>query len=112
MDDNTLLIKLDQLGFDAPVGQLLEVARKGLGVWMQLIHITGGELELSKCRFSLTTWKIHEGSEALCTIEEAPGSLSIQSGTYSGLTVDINRQEVSKVERILGVRLELIGGGG
>ena len=44
VDDNTLLMKLYNLGFDAPVKKLLEAARKGLGVWKRLIHITGREL--------------------------------------------------------------------
>ena len=103
-------MKLDNLGFDAPVEQLLEAARKGLGVWKRLIHITGGELELSKCCFSLMTWKLHKGTEVLCNIDEAPGSLSLQSEKYTGLTVDIKRQEVTAGERILGVRLALAGG--
>ena len=110
MDDNTLLIKLDHLGFDAPVKHLLEAARKGLGVWKWLIHITGGELELSKCCFSLMTWKLHKGSEVFCTIEKDPGSLSMKSEKYTGMTVDIKQQEVATAEMILGVRLTLVGG--
>ena len=77
VDDNILIMKLDNPGFEAPVEQLLEVATKGLGVWKRLIHITGEELELSKCCFSLMTWKLHKGTEVLCTIDEAPGSLSL-----------------------------------
>ena len=42
VDDNTLLIKLYNLGFDAPVESLLEAAIACLGVWKRLIHITGG----------------------------------------------------------------------
>ena len=104
-------MKLDNLGFEEPVEKILEEATKGLGVWKRLIHITGGELELSKCCFSLMTWKLHKGTEVLCTINEAPGSLLSQSEKYTGLTVDIKRQEVTTGERILGVRLALEGGG-
>ena len=55
VDENTLLIKLQNLGFDAPVEPFLEAARACLGVWKRLIHITGVELELSKCCILLMT---------------------------------------------------------
>ena len=56
------------------------------------------------------TWKLHKGSEVLCTIEKDPGSLSMKSEKYTGMTVDIKQQEVAIAEMILGVRLTLVGG--
>ena len=43
-------------------------------------------------------------------IAEAPGSLSMQSEKYPGITVDIHQNEATTTERILGVRLDLSGG--
>ena len=57
-------------------------------------------------------WEFRKRTEVLCTIDEAPGSISIQSEKCKGLKVDIQRQEVTTGERILGVRLALAGEGG
>ena len=55
-------------------------------------------------------WEFRKRTEVLCTIDEAPGSISIQSEKCKGLKVDIQRQEVTTGERILGVKLALEGG--
>ena len=57
----------------------------------------------------MITWKEAKGKEILCQIEDSPAGLSIQSVRYPGLEVKMQRNEVSKGERILGVRLSLDG---
>ena len=57
----------------------------------------------------MITWKEAKGKEILCKIEDAPGNLIMKSVKYPGLEVQLQRNEVSKGERILGVRLALDG---
>ena len=55
------------------------------------------------------SWKTAKGREILETIEESPGDLELSSIKFPGLQVHLNRNEASKGERILGVRLLLDG---
>ena len=48
-------------------------------------------------------WKLKEGKEKLCKISEAPGDVSLRSEKYKGMEVKLNRHEVKKAERQLGV---------
>ena len=55
----------------------------------------------------MTAWKLDKGTERLCEAEDTEGSLSIESGKYIGMEVNITMNEVDRVEKILGVRLTL-----
>lgn len=60
--------------------------------------------------FSLMTWKLNNGTEERSTIADEPGALNLRSGKYTGLDVDLRRNSVQDVERLIGVRLALNGG--
>ena len=55
VDDNTILINIDNMGYEDTATHMVEVATKCLGIWQRLVHATGGELELTKSCFSLMT---------------------------------------------------------
>ena len=61
VDDNTILIKLENLGYEDTAGKMITVAKKCLSIRQRLVHITGGELELTKSCYSLMTWKLKNG---------------------------------------------------
>ena len=73
------------------------------------MHIAGGELELIKSSYALMAWKLKKGKEEMTTIEESPGTLSLRSEKYKGMTVKLRRNEVVTAERQLGVRLAMSG---
>ena len=110
VDDNTIFAKMNDVKFNPhAASELIRIAKGCLEAWQELIHITGGELEIDKSCLTLMTWKPAHGREILETVSESRGDLSIRSVKYPGLQVLLNRNEVSKGERILGVRLALDG---
>ena len=48
MDTNYIMFKMENLGFDGPVENMLEEAKKNIEVCQHLVHITGGELDLTE----------------------------------------------------------------
>ena len=64
------------------------------------MHITGGKWNPESTNY-LMTWKLKQGTEQLCTTEEAPGDQIIQPEKYPWITVDIKRHEVDSAENIL-----------
>ena len=73
--------------------------KKCMEIWQQLVHITGGELELNKSAYSVMTWKLKGGKEQLCSINDAPGTVSLGSEKHKGMEVELNRHEAKKAER-------------
>ena len=59
--------------------------------------------------FFIDDMETTERVEQLCTVEEALGSLPLQSENYSGLAVDRKINKVTSAKRILRVRLPLAG---
>ena len=55
VDDNTILIKMEHLGYEDTAAQMIEVTKKCLSTWQRLVHTVGGELELTKSCYSLMT---------------------------------------------------------
>ena len=84
-------------------------AKECLEIWQRLVHIAGGELELTKSSYALMAWKLHKGKEEMTSIEESPGTLSLRSEKYKGMKVTLRRNEVGTAERQLGVRLAMSG---
>ena len=109
VDDNTFLIKLEKLGYQNPNEVMLKEAKRCMEIWQRLVHITGGELELTKSRYAIMAWQLKERTEKLCSIEEAPGMISLRSDKYEGLEVKLSRNKVETAERQLRVRLTLTG---
>ena len=41
VDDNTILVKMENLGYADTAAQMIEVAKKGIGTWQRLVHAAG-----------------------------------------------------------------------
>ena len=54
-------------------------------------------------------WKLKNGSEQLCNINDTPGEVKIRSEKYKGLEVQLKQNEPYTAERQLGVRLSMDG---
>ena len=103
VDDNSLLFSFKNLGYDEPAVKLIKEAKNSREKWQRLVHISGGELELTKSSYSVMAWKLAEGKEKLCSIADAPGTLMLRSETYKSMEVEVTRNEVHSAERQLGV---------
>ena len=90
---------------------IIIVSKKFLSTWQRLVHVTMVELELTKSCYLLLAWKLQNGTEALSTIKDEPGSLNLQSDENTGLDVELRRNSVHGTERLLWARLALDGGG-
>ena len=43
VDDNTILIKLENLGYQDTASHMIQVAKQCLDIWQCLFHATGGD---------------------------------------------------------------------
>lgn len=86
VDDNSIMFKLENLKYDSQMDKKLESSKKYLEVWQRLvyiyIYISMGQLEHTKSSYTMMAWKLKDGKETLCTIHDAPGTLSLRSGKY------------------------------
>ena len=93
------MLKLENLGYEDAAPTMLAAAKRCLEVWQRLVHITGGELELTKSSYALMAWKLKGGKEQLYSIEAALGSISLPSEKYNGMQVELTRNEARAAER-------------
>jgi hypothetical protein len=97
VDDNTLVQQYRQ---DQSMESILSHLQYCLQRWHNIIRITGGDLALAKCTFSLMKWRWKGIEPILETIQSTPGDISID-GT------SITRLEPDKGTRVLGVRMAM-----
>ena len=93
------MFKIDNMGFEKSADKMLEEATKFLEVWQRLVHITWGELKLTKSSYAMMMWKMKEGKEVICNKEGTPGTLKLRSGKYKGLQVELKRNDADTAER-------------
>ena len=89
IDGNSIIIKLENLGYADAVSTLITSAKKCMEIWQRLVHITEGGLELHKSSFDIMTWKLNVGKETMCQIKDEPGSVSLWSEKYKGHDVKL-----------------------
>ena len=53
VDDNSLMFKMENLGYQDAATTLINAAKQCMEIWQRLVHITGGELELDKVALQL-----------------------------------------------------------
>ena len=88
---------------------MLEAVQRCLEIWQKLVHITGGELELTKGSYAMMAWTLKDGREKLCNITDTPRSISLRSEKYQSMKVELTRNEMDTAERQLGVQLTMSG---
>jgi hypothetical protein len=104
VDDNSLILTFRD---GEPIEEVLQEAQTALASWQKLLQITGGDLALEKCVYSVMGWTHKKGKEVLGNIKEIPGHINIASKTNENIR--IKRIEAGDAERILGVRCALDG---
>ena len=93
IDDNSIMLKLEILGYSNTATTMMEVSKRCLEIWHRLVHVTVGNLELRKSSYSLMAWKLKEGKEVKCDIGDEPGYIRLKSEKYKGIQVEITRNE-------------------
>ena len=109
VDDNTIVV-----GFKDKTSQetILETLRENLGSWRRLLQLTGGDIDVSKSKWSTLRWSYDNdwGEEKLETIGDFPGEVGMSSLEDGRVHEQIlGRLEPNEAERVLGVRLPLDG---
>ena len=104
VDDNSLNITFRD---DQTIKEALKIAQAALSSWKQLLQLTGGDLALEKCVYSVMGWVQQKGREALGSVKDFPGSIAIDTNTGTPTTIKII--EAWDAERILGIRCGLSG---
>jgi hypothetical protein len=82
------------------IDEITELVKRNLDTWKTLLQITGGDLSLGKCTFSLMKWD-HK-KQKLHTKETLPGDLIIDD-------TKLKRIEINEADRQLGIRVALDG---
>ena len=109
VDDNTIVVS-----FESEVSQrkILETMRGNLGSWRRLLQLTGGDIDVSKSKWSVMRWKYEKewGDESLELIRTFPGEIGMDSSEKNVQNTEVlGRLEPHQAERVLGVRLPLDG---
>ena len=97
VDDNSLLMSLNKT---QTIEDILELVKRNLDTWKTLLQLTGGDLSLGKCTFSLMKWD-HQ-KQQLHTKQTLPGDLIIDN-------IKLKRIEINEADRQLGIRVAIDG---
>ena len=62
VDDNSLILTFRD---GEPIEEVLQEAQTALASWQKLLQITGGDLALEKCVYSVMGWTHKKGKEVL-----------------------------------------------
>ena len=62
IDDKSIILKLEDLGYNNSVPCMIAAAKKYMEIWQHLVHITCGELEVEKFSYAVIYWKLHVGN--------------------------------------------------
>jgi hypothetical protein len=97
VDDNSLMMSLHS---HMTVQDITKLVKKNLDTWKTLLQLTGGDLSLGKCTFSLMKW--NHTRQKLHTKITLPGDLIIDG-------IKLKRIEIDKADRQLGIRVAMDG---
>jgi hypothetical protein len=97
VDDNSLLMSLEK---EMTINSITNLVKRNLDTWKTLLQLTGGDLSLEKCTFSLMKWD-HQ-KQKLHTKQTLPGELIIDD-------IKLKRIEIDEADRQLGIRVALDG---
>ena len=66
-------------------------------------------MESTKIRYAMIVWKLKEGKEVLCNINDDPGRLKLRSEKHTCTQVELRRNDMATAESQLGVMLAMGG---
>ena len=109
VDDNTIVA-----GFRDGETQdtILTTMRENLGSWRRLLQLTGGDIDVSKSKWSVMRWRYESewGVSKIENINDFPGEVGMKDNIDGNENRQIlGRLETNEAERVLGVRLPLDG---
>jgi hypothetical protein len=76
--------------------------------WEQLLHLSGGALNLKKCAYHILVWEWKAGRPVLRTIHDDDPALRLYQGTNRAVE-QIRRTDPTSASRILGVHISPVG---
>jgi hypothetical protein len=81
---------------------LITALERAAQTWEQLLHFSGGALNLSKCSWYVLYWDWRKGRPQLRPISSTDPNVQLRKGSSSN-TTNIRRQSVDSASRLLGV---------
>ena len=94
------------LGFtdtgDSSLPELIASLERAAQTWEQLLHFSGGALNLSKCSWYALYWDWRKGRPQLRPISPSDPGVQLRKGSTT-TTTTIKRQDVNSASRLLGV---------
>ncbi|KAI2497541.1 hypothetical protein MHU86_16944 [Fragilaria crotonensis] len=105
--DDTAIGLTDSGGLDMP--ELIASLEKVAQTWEQLLHFSGGALNLNKCSWYVMFWDWRQGRPHLREIDINDPKIRLSQGLNNHHKVVIRRQPLSTSSRILGVHQTPLG---
>ena len=109
VDDNTLVQSLKEGLTEVQQTQLLT---RCIGKWQRLLQVTGGDLALHKCLYSILQWKWF-GAKAVVEQKKEGETMQIEDNKSDSETAQVSQQieyiPPKQAQRILGVQMALDG---
>ncbi|KAI2511184.1 hypothetical protein MHU86_3149 [Fragilaria crotonensis] len=88
---------------DLSLTALVQALEKVAQTWEQLLHFSGGALNLSKCSWYVMFWNWRQGRPVLQEIDAADPAIQLFQGSNHRRPVTIRRQSLTAASRILGI---------
>ena len=84
----------------------MQTLKHNAQIWEQMLHVSGGKLELIKCFWGMVLWKWIAGNPTLVKIVGVPANLKLtQTEHKKRKLMTIHRIETDEANKVLGVRV-------
>ena len=108
VDDVSLIVQSKHNSTN--VTELMKTLKHNAQTWEQMLHVSGGKLELIKCFWGMVLWKWIAGHPTLVKIAQVPAKLKLnQTEHKKKKLMTIQRIESDEANKVLGVRVSIDG---
>jgi hypothetical protein len=94
---------------EASLAELTKALESVAQTWEQLLHFSGGSLNLKKCSWYVLFWEWKQGRPCLREMEPGDPGIELYQGSQSSRKVSIRQQHHTTSSRILGVHQTPMG---
>ena len=94
---------------DADINDLITCLEHIAQTWEQLLHLSGGKLNLAKCSWFIVRWEWKKGRPVIRPIETLDKEIQITQGTNVSDPCSIRCTALNESSRMLGVFLNPLG---
>jgi hypothetical protein len=84
------------------VEELIEILTHNATTWEKLLHLIGGKLELTKCKFTVYSWKMDEQGTMILRQDKQIGKISIMD-SETNQSMEIEEIRTNKPYKLLGI---------